>query len=241
MHTKQILYQYKDLECKGYLAFDTNTPRPAVLVAHAWRGQDQFARAKATALASLGYVGFAVDYYGMGQTADSNEEAEKLMMPLFLDRRELQLRLKAAFDCVRAHPMVDPDKIAVMGFCFGGLGAIELYRSGAPLRSAVSFHAILANEMHGQKAQTVPIAKGIKGSLLMLHGHDDPLVSDADIHSIQTELTDADLDWQMHIYGKTSHAFTVPEANDPSMGLRYNAKSDARSWQSLQNFLRETL
>lgn len=215
------------------------TRRPAVLVAHAWRGQDDFARKKCDALADLGYVGFALDYYGNGTVAATTEEAESLMMPLFLDRKLLQTRLQAGFDAIKDHPMVDADRIAIIGYCFGGLAAIELYRSGAKLRAAVSFHAVLGNKIGDKVASQTPISKNITGSLLMLHGHDDPLVSHKDITAIQKELTDAKVDWQMHVYGRASHAFTVPDANDPSMGLKYNAEADFRSWQSMTNFLNE--
>ena len=237
----KIPYKSENITCQGYLALDQSitTRRPAILVAHAWRGQDDFARKKCDALRDLGYIGFALDYYGNGAGARTSEEAASLMKPLFLDRKLLQKRLQAGFDAIKDHPMVDADRIAIIGFCFGGLAAIELYRSGAKLRGAVSFHAVLGNTLGDEKAQTTAISSDITGSLLMLHGHDDPLVSQNDIIAIQKELTDAKVDWQMHVYGGTSHAFTVPEANDPSMGLKYNAESDFRSWQSMKNFFNE--
>lgn len=234
-------YEDKGKELKGYIAFDETIVgrRPAVLVAHAWKGQDAFARKKAESLAELGYVGFAADLYGDGIVVNSNEEALALMRPLFLDRKLLQERIQAAYKTIKNHPLVDPQKMGVIGFCFGGLTAIELFRSGVDLRGAVSFHAVLGNELDGVQAKAVPIKENIQGSLLILHGHDDPLVSAQDIEAIQKELTQAKVDWQMHIYGHTSHAFTVPTANDPKMGLFFNPKANERSWQSMKNFFNE--
>lgn len=241
MNTERVSYRHDATMMQGELYYEEGItePMPCVLVAHAWMGQDDFARSKARSLAQCGYVGFAIDLYGNAKLVQSKEEAIALMMPLFFDRQLLQARLKAAYEVARQHPLVDPKKIGGIGFCFGGLSIIELFRSGADMRGAVSFHAVLGDEKEGQKAKTVPIASGIKGSLLILHGYDDPLVTPHDIDACQKELTAANVDWQMHIYGHTSHAFTVPHANDKSMGLLYNPVAEKRSWRTMKNFFEE--
>lgn len=239
MHTENISYSIGNVDLKGYFVYQNKfqEKRPAVIVAHAWYGQDLFARNKAHALAELGYVGFAADVYG--EIAHNDDEAIALMGPLFLKRSLLLERIKAGYQQVASHPMVDPKRIGGIGFCFGGLTIIELFRSGVPLRGVVSFHGALGDERGNVKAETLPIAENIKGSILILHGHDDPLVSQQALSSIQEELTKAKIDWQLHIYGNTSHAFTNPEANNRQMGLIYNEKADKRSWESMRNFFDE--
>jgi dienelactone hydrolase len=241
MHTETMTYTHGNTKLKGFIAYsqDTKTNRPAVIIAHAWKGQDEFARNKAKELAEQGYVGFAIDIYGDGKEAKSNEEAVALMMPFFIDRKLLQERMKAAYEAISKHPMVNSQNIGGIGFCFGGLAIIELFRSGVDIKGVCSFHAVVSNEMHGATAKIVPIAKKIKGSILILHGYDDPLASNEDIEAIQAELTEAKVDWQMNIYGQTSHAFTNPEANDKSLGLIYNPKSNERSWVAMCNFFDE--
>ncbi len=241
MNSERISYRCGDTLLQGELYYPESLkePAPCVLVAHAWMGQDDFARSKARSLASLGYVGFAIDYYGDAKLAKTTDGAAAMMAPLFMDRELLQSRLKAAYDVACQHPLVNAKKIGAIGFCFGGLSVIELFRSGANLRGVVSFHAVLGDEMAGKKAKTVPIASGIRGSLLLLHGHNDPLVTADDIAQCQKELTDARVDWQMHVYGNTSHAFTVPQANDKDSGLIYSAISERRSWRSMKNFFEE--
>ena len=241
MKKEYVDYKCGDTLCKGYFAFDpsSKTKRPAILIAHAWMGQDDFAREKAAYLTELGYVGFAADIFGEGKTANNPKDAAALMMPFFLNRKLLQERVNAAFETVKAHPLVDSERIGAIGFCFGGLTAIELLRSGAPVKGVVSFHGVLGNAMGDKKANTLPIAKNISGSLLILHGHDDPLVTLDDIVNIQTEFTTAGVDWQMHIYGHAVHAFTNPMLKDPKTGLAYNAKANERSWQSMRNFFEE--
>lgn len=241
MITEDIAYQCNGVALKGHLIYQADVParRPAVIVAHAWHGRDDFAKQKAHDLAELGYVGFAADMYGDGRVANNDEEALNLMLPLFMDRKLLQTRLIAAVDLLRNLPMVDSAEIGAIGFCFGGLAVIELLRSGEDISGAVSFHGVLGSKIQDHKATPVPIAKKIKGSLLILHGNDDPLVSRDDIYHMQDELTKAKVDWQMHIYGHTSHAFTNPNAHDVDKGLMFNPKADMRSWQSMCNFFDE--
>lgn len=243
MQTRTVSYSADDVEFSGHLVYDPQITkkRPAVLVAHAWMGQDSFARKKAAALAQMGYVGFAADVYGHGKAVSTKEEAAALMRPLFANRKALQQRIIAAYRTLQEQPEVDPHRIGAIGFCFGGLTVIELFRSGVDLKGVVTFHGTLGNTMNGIHAQTTPMASNIHGSILILHGHDDPLVSLQDIVHIQKELTEAHVDWQMHIYGHTQHAFTNPEADDPSVGLKFNAQANARSWQSMTNFFKEIL
>ncbi len=244
MRHERTNYEINGENFKGYWSFpEEEEPsaekRPAILIAHAWMGQDQFARHKADELAQLGYIGFAADLYGEGRTAANAEEAQKLMLPLFENRQLLQKRIRGAFEIVRKHPGVDPAKIGGIGFCFGGLTIIELLRSGADVKGAVSFHGVLANKMGSIQAKTVPIAKEIKGSLLVLHGNEDPLVSQQDILDFQKEFTAAQVDWQMNIYSHTSHAFTNPQADDVEHGLIFKPRSSERAWWAIIHFFSE--
>lgn len=241
MKKETINYRVGNQSFKGYLVYDERDkkPKPGVLVAHAWRGQDDFARKKAEALAELGYIALATDVYGDGKSVTTDEEAQALMFPLFLDRKLLLERITGAYDLLKKQPHVDPKRIGGIGFCFGGLTIIELFRSGADLRGAVSFHGVLGNSLGGKQAAALPIAKGIKGSLLILHGHNDPLVSAQDIQNVQNELTKSLVDWEMNIYGHASHAFTNPEVHDDKKGLSYNPKADHRSWRAMCDFFEE--
>lgn len=238
MHHEKVAYHCGETACQGVLFYEEplTSPRPAVIVAHAWRGQDNFARQKAQELAKLGYIAFAADIYGGGIEVNTDEKAQALMMPLFINRRLLRERIVAAFETVANLAYVDKGKIGAIGFCFGGLTVIELLRSGAPVRGVVSFHGVLGNTLRSNTAATQPPAKDIRGSLLILHGHQDPLVSQADILSIQSEFTQLGVDWQMHIYGHTVHAFTNPDVSDFKSGMAYNKLAAQRSWEAMRNF-----
>ncbi len=241
MEIESVTYQAESITSFGYVAYNpkNNDKRPGVLIVPAWRGQDDFAKEKARQLAELGYIGFVADMYGKGLEVDSNERASELMLPLFLNRKVLRKRIVAAFEALIKHPRVDPDRICAIGFCFGGLTVIELLRSGSELQGYVTFHGLLGGTLGTQVAIPEPSAPTLHGKLLILHGHDDPLVSPEDISSIQKEFTDAGIQWEMDIYSHTSHAFTNPQSNDPQNGLVYQPVAAARAWQSLLNFLNE--
>ena len=241
MQRKRIHYEAGGIKFDGYLAYegDEKQVRPAVIVAHTWRGQDEFVRQKAEELASLGYVGFAADLFGSGLTAKNDDEAGLLIAPLFQDRQELRKRINAALTEVLKLPFVDKDKIGAIGFCFGGLTVQELLFSGANVKAVVSFHGVIGPNLGPLKAKLAPQAPRIKGGILLLHGHDDPLVSPEDIKDIQKKLTDAKVDWQMNIYGHATHAFTNPEANNPKSGMVYNPVVASRAWKAMVDFFKE--
>lgn len=241
MQKEAFKYNAGGVECFGQLHYnpENKNKRPAVIVAHAWRGQDDFARSQAQKLAELGYIGFAADIFGQGKTATTDEEAGALIQPLFLDRKLLRERIIGAFDAVQKKPFVDKSRIGAIGFCFGGLTVIELFKSGANVRGVVSFHGVLGDTLGGNKAKLEPTASKLEGSILLLHGNEDPMVSKKDIDDFEAEMTKAKADWEIDIYGHAVHAFTNPKAHDRNKGMEYYERASKRAFRSMQNFFKE--
>lgn len=229
------LFSYSDGEtaCEGFVAFPAGTgPHPAVLVAHNWAGQTELDSDIARRLAALGYVGIAIDVYGKGRRGDLQGDNSGLMGPWMADRAALRQRLLAAVAAVAAHPAVDAGNIAIIGYCFGGLCALDVARSATPdVKAAVSFHGVYA--------PTGLEARPITAKVLVLHGWDDPMAPPEATVALAHELTAAGADWQIHAYGQTMHAFTNKGANNPAGGVLYNAAADRRSWQAMTSFLTE--
>ena len=232
--TRLIDYTHGDLVLEGFLAWDdvTDTPRPAVAIAHAWGGRSDFEEDRAIRLAQQGYVGFALDMYGKGVRGSNPEENAGLMAPFLQDRPLLQARISAAIDLLRQQPEVDAGRLAAMGFCFGGLCVLDLARIGSDVRGVASFHGLF-----GAPGNTA--GRHIGAKVLCLHGYDDPMVPPQSVLDLAAELTEAGADWQLHAYGNTQHSFTNPNANDPAMGAVYDAAADRRSWAALLDFLGE--
>lgn len=229
-----VSYLDGDVVLEAFFAFDDSFSgrRPAVLINHTWAGRDEFVAGKAKKLAALGYLGFAVDMYGKGVLGSSPEENANLMRPFMENRGMLQQRMKAALAAVKLMPWVDDAKIAGIGFCFGGLCALDLARTGADLKGVVSFHGLLG-------APDNTRGTTIKAKILALHGHDDPMGPVEQVIAFEQEMTTAGADWQLHVYGNTQHAFTNPNANDPGFGTVYQPDADRRSWLAMENFLTE--
>lgn len=232
MVTKEIEYDHNGKVLCGFLAHpEDSKPRPTIIIAHAWAGRDQFVCDKAIELAKLGYTAFALDIYGKGVLGRNTEEKTELMTPFMEDRSLLAGRLLSAYNLVTTFPQTNTSKVAAIGYCFGGLCALDLVREGIDLRGAVSFHGLL----QPRQAKTInPHTK-----VLALHGAADPMVSFSDVEKFSTEMHALGIDWQMHIYGGVKHSFTNPQANDHALGTVYDAKADRHSNSLLENFLRE--
>lgn len=234
LHRSNYTYFHQDQRLEGYLAYDTqhHERRPAVLVVHDWSGRNAFACNKADLLAKLGYVGFAVDMYGDAQVADTVEEKKKLMEAVSHDRHFLRERIHSALKVVQGLEQVDHRRIAAIGFCFGGLCVLDLARYGADILGAVCFHGLL------NKPDNID-NQHIKAKILALQGYDDPMVPPEQINAFCEEMNNANVDWQIHWYGHTQHAFSNPLANDKDMGTVYNAIAERRSMRAMTDFLNE--
>jgi dienelactone hydrolase len=214
-------------------------PFPTLILLPYYKGIDQVARDYARdIIATNGWAVFIADYYGDGKSTTSDQEAASWYPSLFLDREEMRKRVKGAFDAVEKLPQVNRAQLGAIGFCFGGLAAIELFKQGLPLKGVAAFHALLGYRKDGKEAKKLPIAKNISTSLLIMNGYKDPLVSAEDRLNFEKEMDEAGLDWQYHIYGKAAHAFTNPEADDPS-GLYYEPLAASRSFDLMLSFFTE--
>jgi len=234
MITEKLEYSHDGTALEAYVAYEeSSAAKPLVLIAHDWSGRREFACEAARRIAEMGYIGFALDMYGkgvFGSDGDADGNAA-LMNPLASDRIRLRKRIAAALAAGRNLTQVDEQKVAAMGYCFGGMCVLELARSGADVLGVVSIHGILAAADVANEA--------ISAKVLCLHGHDDPMVPPEAVLAFETEMNDAGVDWQLHAYGQTVHAFTNPAANNPDFGTVYSPVAQQRSYQALANFLEE--
>lgn len=235
LKTEKISYKDGKAQLEGYLAYDDaiSAPRPGVLVVHEWMGLGDNAKKRAEMLAQMGYVAFAADMYGKGVYAKDHEEAAKLSGLYRSDRKLMRQRITAGLNELKKSALIDKNKIAAIGYCFGGTSVIELARSGADVRGVVSFHG-------GLDSPNPADGKNIKAKVLVFHGANDGFISKENVEAFSKEMRDANVDWQMVVYGNAVHSFTVKEAgDDPSKGMAYNENADRRSWQAMNVFFAE--
>jgi dienelactone hydrolase len=235
VHTETITYKHGDTALEGYLAYDDakSGKRPGVLVVHEWLGLNPNAKKRAEMLAEMGYVAFALDMYGKGVRGQGPQDGPKLSAPYKQDRTLMRARAAAGLDVLRQHRLVDPTKLAAIGYCFGGTTSLELARSGADLAGVVSFHGNLETPMPAKPGQ-------VKAKVLVCHGADDPVVPPPEVLTFEDEMRKAGVDWQLIAYGGCVHGFTNPGAgSDKSRGVAYSAGADRRAWQAMKDFFNE--
>lgn len=231
LRTERIEYEALGVAMVGYLAVDdelAGRDRPGVLLMHEGSGQDDNVRLRADRLAGLGYVAFALDYFGGGRQYPL-EFTRVRLGELFDDPAATRGLAMAGYDLLTAQPGVDRDRIAAIGFCFGGVIALELARSGVPLRAVVGFHP-------GFAKVSPTVSAAITASVLMICGAEDPVVSSEDRRRFEDEMRSAEVgDWRLEVYGGVGHSFTNPEI--ASRGLpgffAYDKRADRRSWSAM--------
>ncbi len=226
---QEAWYSQGDTDLVGYRAVDTvqQGRRPAVLIVPDWYGAGPHPRARAHMIARRGWLGFVVDVYGGGRVISDDSEAAAEASRYYRDPALLYDRVRAAYDAIVADPDADPARIAILGFCFGGMAALEFTRHGDPLVATASFHGTLI-------PHDPPDVSRIRGSLLIAAGAEDEAVSDADLLAFEHELRSRrDLDWQVVLYAGAPHSFTVPGTD------AYRPAADRRSWAALEALLQE--
>lgn len=232
IETANIPYTDNGCSLEAFVAIPSKKKRPLVILCHAWKGKDDFICEKAKEIARRGYVGFALDMYGKGIIGKSKEENAFLKKPFIEDRHLLQRRVVKAFDVACSLPCVDESQVAVLGFGFGGVCALDLARSGANLKGAISLYGHF-------DPPPASLIDTIKAKILILHGFNDPIATCEELHRFEIEMNAQNVDWQAHIYGGTMHAFATPGASDPASGILYNPISASRAWHSVESFLEE--
>lgn len=233
--TENVEYKDHDTVLEGYLAYNGSIENnmPVVIVVHEWTGINDYVKMRCEKLAKLGYIAFAADIYGKGIRPSTNQEAGKIAGSYKNNIPLLRQRIVAALEQVKLLKKADINKIAAIGYCFGGSTVLELARSGQTIQGVVSFHG-------GLTTPNTEDAKNIKCKVLVLHGADDPFVKAEDISTFENEMRNANVDWQFVKYSGTVHSFTNPNSgNDNSKGAAYNEKADKRSWEAMKQFLSE--
>ena len=235
VRTKEIEYAHGDAKLQGYLAWDDRFEgkRPGVLVVHEWWGLNDYARKRAEMLARLGYAAFALDMYGDGKVTRHPAQAREWAGEVRQNVESWRERARRGLDVLREQDVVDADRVAAIGYCFGGSTVLQLAFSGAPVKGVVSFHGALP-EPDAEQLERV------RARILVCHGAADPFIPREQVEKFQEALGKSDVDWHMAIYGGAKHSFTNPSAGEAGLdGLAYDREADERSWEHMKLFFRE--
>ncbi|HEY3734081.1 MAG TPA: dienelactone hydrolase family protein [Streptosporangiaceae bacterium] len=233
MQTTDIEYSFDGIRLVGELSVDDSRrgKRPAILVSHEGGGLTGHARNRARALAELGYVAFALDYFGDGRPVPADQAAARFA-ELNGDRLRTRAIAQAGLDVLLGSEHADSARVAAIGYCFGGTLSLELARGGAGLQAVVGFHSGLATDR--------PAAAGrITAPVLVCIGAEDPFIPADQRLAFEEEMRGAGADWRLNLYGGAVHSFTNPDAAGSNPALKYDRRADERSWRAMLDLFGE--
>src|ERR1700722_527451 len=217
MKTQDIEYHADGQRLVGYLAVDDakSGKRPGIIVAHEGGGLTDHAKNSARRLAEAGYVAFALDYYGDGKPLGDMSQAMGRIGAWMADPTGIRARAHAALEVLTAQAEPDADRLAGIGYCFGGTTVLEMARAGEPLKAVVGFHSGLGTGR--------PATRGVKATALVQIGADDPIIPPEQRAAPEAEMNAAKADWRMIVYGGAGHSFTNPGSSALGRpGFEYN-------------------
>ena len=239
--TQEIPYQSADgTKLIGYYAYDDaiKGPRPGIVVVHEWWGLNDYAKRRARDLAGLGYSALAIDMYGGGKNTEHPKDAMAFMQAATKDSAAASARFKAGLDLLKKQAQTDPDKVAAIGYCFGGAVVLNAARQGLPLLGVVSFHGALATN--------TPATPGsVKAKILVEHGALDSMVTADNVAAFKAEMDKAGADYLFVSLEGAKHGFSNPDADRLGHGdhggpdIGYNKAADEKSWADMQAFLKK--
>ncbi|MGD8676172.1 MAG: dienelactone hydrolase family protein [Desulfobacterales bacterium] len=232
--SKPVPYESEGFQLEGYLAYDDNfkEKRPGVLVVHEWWGLTDGVRKRVDQLAAMGYVAFALDLYGKGKTTTDLKKATKMLRMVQMNVYRWHQRCLAGLDVLRKLPQVDSQRIAAIGYGWGGVTLHQQLFKGVDINGAIMFSSFIA--------PTLEQSQEVKAKILVLQGAADPYVDSGQISNYVEAMNKADIDWQMILYGGAKHGFTNPDAAQYKLKeFEYNEIADRRSWNQVGLFLSE--
>lgn len=230
---EEVEYTSTGVAMKGFLVYDGDIEeeRPGVLLVHEWWGHNEFVRNRARMIAQLGYTALAVDMFGDGKTADHPDDAGRFASEVFGNIELSQNKFMAAYNLLKEHSKTDDNKIAAIGFCFGGSVVLHMARIGTDLDAVVSFHGGLSPVIPAEPNQ-------VKAFILVCNGADDPMVTEEQISSFKNEMENAGVKYELINYEGAVHAFTNPGADEIAekfnLPVGYNEKADSESWEEMK-------
>ncbi len=233
----EVTYATDSTNLKGYIAFDENKKgkRPGILIVHEWWGHNDYVRERADMLAKLGYTAIAVDMYGDGKQAAHPQDAGKFARSVFTNLPEAKARFNAAMKLLKEQGSVDDEKIAAIGYCFGGSVVLTMANSGADLDAVAAFHSGVG--------LPIPPNDKLKANVLVCNGAADPFINPASVVAFKAAMDSIGAKYEYISYPNVKHSFTSKVADENgkkfNLPLEYNADADQKSWASLQKLLNE--
>ncbi|MEJ1296532.1 MAG: dienelactone hydrolase family protein [Candidatus Sedimenticola sp. (ex Thyasira tokunagai)] len=219
--------QYSADGATGFLAKPVEGGNlPAMILIHEWWGLNDNVRENARRFAAQGYVALAVDMYG-GKVAQSRDQAKALAGAVRKDKKKAFANLNDALDYLRGEGgIVDPSRLASVGWCFGGGWSYQVAKNNLGVKSSVIYYGFFNPEDDLSIMRT---------TILGHFGEKDRSIKVDNAREFQAKLNTLGGDHEVYIYPNAGHAF----ANDS--GKNYDQAAADLAWERTLAFLDGTL
>ena len=240
IHTEYTTYFVENTQLQGYLAWNETAEekRPGILVFPEWWGMNEYIQKRTEQIAELGFLAMGVDMYGEGKTTEIPDQAGSLMNAVINDKKIIKDRVHAAYNIIKDHSLSNSERIAAIGYCFGGAMVLNMARFGMDLKVVVSFHGSL-DSFH------TPEPGEIKAKILVCHGAADQMISPEAIDQFKSEMNTAGANFEFISYEGALHGFSNPDADERrkkfNIPLAYNENADKKSWEAMKALFEQYL
>jgi carboxymethylenebutenolidase len=208
--------------------YNNNTTFPAVVMIHENKGLNDNIKSMANLLAKEGYVILAVDLFN-GEVTTDQKRASELTQAIRDNPNIAIANLKSALTYLNSLPNVNPDKIASLGWCFGGQQSLQLALNSEehPLSATVIYYGRLVTEQETLSKIHWPI--------LGIFGDQDKSIPVESVKKFEEALNANGITNEIYIYKGVGHAFANPS------GDNYAPKETHDAWEKTVSFLKKYL
>ena|GEM_PF-310904 len=214
-------------ETAGYLAKPVGDgPFPAVILIHEWWGLNENIKDLADDFAEQGYVALAVDLYD-GENADTSEQAGTLAGAVREDTDSAFANLASARSYLDTLPEVDGERLASVGWCFGGQWAYNMAANNMGVDASVMYYGRFSMEDD---------LSMMRADILGHFGEEDRSIAVDDVKQFEAKLKTLEGEHAVFIYPNAGHAF-ANEDNEEA----YNEEAAQLAWQRTLDFLSREL
>lgn len=211
-------------EAKGFYA-EPKEPGvyPGIVMIHENRGLRPEIKKEAEELAKEGYRVLAVDLY-KGTVMETQEEARA-----YRDKYKQEDGLANMQAAVAYLENKGAEKIASLGWCFGGRQSVELAISGTPLDATVVYYG-------GGMATTTDKLAAISWPVLGVFGDQDQVIPLSEVEAFKASLGELGIQNEVYIYPGVGHAFANP--SNPNFAPEPTADAWSKTLTFLETHLR---
>jgi carboxymethylenebutenolidase len=199
-------------------------PFPVVIMIHEFFGLNESIVGKAEGLAEQGYFVIAPDTF-RGSTTSWIPRA--IYQVITNSPEHVNTDLDSVFAWLETQPEVDPNRIGIAGFCYGGRTSLLYSLHNENIAATVVFY--------GSPVTDPEVLKSLPGPVLGIFGGADMTITETDVKAFEAGLKEARIPNEITIYEGQPHAFVTDMESIRAGGVQSEA------WNQMLEFFEKNL